>query len=186
MITRSLLAALTLLTACGGGDDDGSTALEGIYELDSWTSTTDTCNETGQPAFEETLYSHFFIRHDEFFGETYIPAVFCEMIDGCRSDAAETDTLFLTEFSFEEGNDADGWTGFRSILDSDTCSGMFYELLLTGDPGQNAVIERQVKSVTDVPKDAEGECDDAAAREQAADATCERRDLVIGSFAESI
>jgi hypothetical protein len=182
---RILLAiAIVALSACGG--DDSPTELEGIYQLSTWTANPDGCDQEGPPALEASSYSHFFVRHDQFFGEEFLVAVMCEDLEECRTDAADTDTLYIGQFLFEDGNDADGWLGFRSFLFSETCDGTVDEQILTGDAGSAVRIEQETKSVTAVPLDDEGECDSEAARAQAADLECEQLAVVTGTYLEAI
>jgi hypothetical protein len=186
MRTAPIVCCLTLLSACGGGDDDGGSALEGIFELESWTHNAAGCDEEGTPAFEESMYTHFFVRLDNFFGETLLNAVMCDDLDTCRTDAADTDTLFLGPFLFENGNDDDGWTGRSAILFGETCDGSVRTTVLTGEPGASIVIEQESRSVFQVGMTGEGECDDEAAYEQAEGEECEELTVVRGSFLEDI
>lgn len=185
-LTAIALLAATLV-ACGG-DDDPSTDLAGIYELAGWTANPDSCSEEGPPAFEATTYTHFFVRMDSFFGQSFVSVVPCDDLDGCRADAADTDTLFLgSGFILEAGNDDDGWTGTNTFLSgTDTCMGTVEDAVLTGAPEDAIEIRVEIKEVTDVPLDDEDFCDSDAAEELAADLPCTQLEVVTGTYLEGI
>ena len=182
------IASLLPLAACGGGDDGSMTALEGIYELASWTHNPDGCDGEGPATFEESNYSHFFIKREAFFGEEFVTTVFCSELDDCRAQAAEEDTLHIGNFAFDSGNDDDGWTGTSTILfnDDTSCMGSVLEATLTGTPGSAVRIDQEGVTVTDVPLAGEDECDDQAAYDQAAGLPCEELTVVMGTFLEEI
>jgi hypothetical protein len=186
LAAAALLFALTVL-GCGG-DDGASTALEGIYELASWTHNPDGCDGEGPAAFEESNYSHFFIKREAFFGEEFVTTVFCSEIDECRAQAAEEDTLHIGNFAFDSGNDDDGWTGTSAILfnDDTSCMGSVLEATLTGTPESAVRIDEEGVTVTDVPLGADDSCDDEAAYEQAAGLPCEELTVVMGTYLEGI
>ena len=185
-----LAAVLSTVTAvaCGGDDDGGSTALEGIYELASWTHNPDSCDSEGPAGFEESNYTHFFVKHESFFGEAFLTAVFCSEVDVCRADAADDDTIHIGNFAFDGGDDVAGWTGGSFVLSiGDTsCSGSVYQARLTGDPGASVRIDEETRTVSDVPLDDMGECQDQVAYDQAAGLPCEELSVVMGTFLEEI
>ena len=186
-----IAAALPFLAlaagGCGGDDDGGSTDLEGIYELASWTHNPDGCDQPGPAAAEESFYTHLFVRADSFFGEEFVSAIMCDTLDECRTMAADEDTLYLGNFTFEEGSDDDGWTGRSFILSvGDTCMGSVFEFVMTGNPHASVLINQETKTVTDVPVDDMGECVDQEAYDQAADLPCEELTVVAGIFLEAI
>jgi hypothetical protein len=188
---RNVLAiALPVLvvTACGGGDDGGSTELEGIYQLASWTHNPDSCDGEGPDAAEASFYTHFFVKFESFFGEDFVTTVFCDNIDDCRATAAEEDTIHIGNFAFDEGNDDEGWTGKSLFLTvEDTCMGPVYFATLTGDPGASVRIDEETRTVSDIPLDDSGDgCDEEAAYAQAEPLACEELTVVMGSFVEGI
>ncbi|HEU5059751.1 MAG TPA: hypothetical protein VFU21_24635 [Kofleriaceae bacterium] len=182
-----LFVTLIAAAACGG-DDGGSTDLEGIFELASWTHNPDDCGGEGPAAAEEGFYSHFFVRHDSFFGEEWVAAVTCEDLETCRTEAADEDTIYLGGFAFDSGDDDAGWTGASLVLSiGDTsCTGSVFEATLTGTAGESVRIEEETKTVTDVPLGAEGDCDSEAAYQQAAGLPCEQLTVVVGTYLEGI
>lgn len=184
---RLATALLCLATACGG-DDGGSTDLEGIFELASWTHNPDGCDGEGPATAEESFYTHFFVRHDSFFGEEFVAAVTCEDIDTCRSMASDEDTLYLGGFAFDQGNDDDGWTGDSSVLSigETSCMGSVFQATLTGAPGESVRIDEETKTVTDVPLGDEEDCDNEAAYDQADDLPCDELTVVMGTYVEGI
>ncbi len=176
-----------LLAAACGGDDDGDTALAGIYQLDSWTHNPDGCDQEGPAAFEQDEYSHLLVKHYSFFGEDWVSALTCADIDECRTKAADDETIYIEHFTFDGGGDGGGWTGrsfFPSI--SDTCEGPVFEFTMTGEPEQSIEIEEETKTVTGVPLDDMGDCQEDAAYEQAAGLPCEQLTVVSATYAEGI
>lgn len=187
-LSPAALLLLSALGACGGDDDGGSTDLEGIYELGSWTHNPDGCDEPGPAAAEAGFYTHFFVKHESFFGEDFITTVFCDDVDECRASAAEEDTLHIGNFAFDSGSDAMGWTGSSFVLSvgETSCSGSVFEATMTGNPHASVEIDEETKTVTDVPVDDMGECVDQEAYDQAADLPCEQLTVVGGIFLEEI
>jgi hypothetical protein len=179
---RAVLS-LMLVFVCGACDE-GSTELEGLYEVASWTINPDGCDVEGGPSPDGELYTHFFVRFDSFFGEEFVTAVLCTDVDECRADAAATGTFFLGAWAFDEGSDDDGWTGGRGLLD-DTCSGVVEELALTGAPAAEVRIEMTAATISDGPRDGDG-CELAGARALAAEQPCESLEVVVGTYLEAI
>jgi hypothetical protein len=177
---RSVLAVLTCLFGCGSSSD-----LEGVFELASWTTNTADCTSEGTPAFEQQQYSHFFVRQDDFFGLRLMNAVMCDSLSTCRTEAADQDTFYIGNFLFDQV-DPDGWTGARGYLADADCSGVVFEAHLSGVEGESIRIEEHSKTVTDVARDADGDCDFDAARAQAAPQACEALTVVTGVFVEAI
>ena len=189
-LIRAAVALFTLTAAACGGDDDGgsSTALEGIYQLASWTHNPDSCDGEGPAALEESSYSHFFVKHESFFGDEFVTTVFCSEVDDCRAEAADDDTIHIGNFAFDGGDDQAGWTGQSFVLSigDASCSGPVFEALMTGEPGASVRIDEETKTVSGVPLDDMGECQDQVAYDQAADLPCEELTVVMGSFLEEI
>ena len=185
---RLAAALLTTLIAACGGDDGGSTELEGIYTLESWTHNPDSCDGEGPAASEESSYTHFFVRFDSFFGEEFVAAVTCANLEECRADAADDDTLFLGGFFFDQGDDDGGWTGSSSVLSigETSCMGSVFQATLTGEAGASVRIDEETKTVSDVPLGAEDDCDNEAAYDQASDLPCEQLTVVSGTWLEGI
>ena len=188
-LTRVAAGLLTLTAvACGGDDDGGSTALEGLYELASWTHNPDGCDSEGPADFEESSYTHFFVKYESFFGEEILTTVFCSQVDDCRADAADDDTIHIGNFAFDGGDDDAGWTGksFLLSIGDASCSGSVYEARMTGDPGASVRIDEETRTVSGVPLDDMGECQDQLAYDQAAGLPCEELTVVMGTFLEEI
>jgi hypothetical protein len=178
---------LFMAAACGGGDDDGGTALAGIYTLDSWTHNPDGCDGEGPAAAEQDQYSHILVKHFSFFGEDWVGALPCEDLDECHTKAADDDTVYIEHFTFDGGGDGEGWTGASFVLSvGDTCEGPVFEYVMTGDPEQAIRIEEETKTVTGVPLDDMGDCQEEAAYDQAAGLPCEELTVVTATYAEGI
>ena len=177
-----------LAAACGGGDDDGGgTALAGIYQLASWTHNPDGCDAEGPAAFEQDQYTHVLVKHFSFFGEDWVSALTCADIEECRTKAADDDTVYIEHFTFDGGGDAEGWTGKSFFLSvGDTCEGPVFEYVMTGETGQSIEINEETKTVSGVPLDDMGDCDENAAYDQAADLPCEELTVVTATYAEDI
>lgn len=180
----SVLVVSALWCSAGCGDDES--ALQGIFAIERWTANPAGCDAEGPAAPEEAQYSHFFVRDDNFFGEQFLVAVTCSDLASCRTMAAETDTLFLGGFFFESGDDDAGWTGTNGYLGGDTCDGEVNATGLTGESGAAVTLRRESRTVTEVPKNGDGECDLDAAFAQAEDQPCERLEVVTGGFVEGL
>lgn len=168
------------LVGCGSSSD-----LEGVFELASWTTNAESCASDGEPALEQQEYSHFFVREDDFFGLRLMNAVMCDSLTSCRMEAADEDTFFIGNFLFDQVTE-DGWTGARGYLASADCSGVVFEAHMSGVDGESIRIEEHSKTVTDVARDSDGDCDFDAARAQAAPQPCEALTVVTGVFVEGI
>ena len=186
LIAISIAPLLPLGAACGG-DDDSMTALEGLYQLASWTHNPDGCDGEGPPAVEEATYSHFFIRDDSFTGDEIISAVMCGDLEECRNEAADSDTRY-GGIVFYSGSDDEGWKALDSILSpsGETCRGQVFASTLTGEAGSAVRIDREARSVTDIPLDDTGECQVGADFQQAESLPCEELTVVMGTFLEEI
>jgi hypothetical protein len=185
---RTALVASLLSLAAGCGDGDAFTELEGMYELASWTHNQDGCGEEGPASAEQSLHTHFFVRHDTYLGEEILDAVMCDDLDACRTMAADQDTVVDSDFLFASGNDNDGWTGASSRLSTGeaSCAGSVFDLRLTGDRGASVRIDEESRSVSDVPLDDTGECQVGAEFEQASGLPCEQLTVVVGTYVEPI
>ena len=172
------------LAACGGGGGSSS-AFDGIYTLDSWTQNQTSCDTPGGPAPFGSDNTHFFVRRDEFFGETVVNAIMCEDLETCRQKGNDRETIYIGQFYFEDGNDTDGWTANISYLFPPDCDGTVGRVKLTGTPGTSVTIRKEEVTVTGVGMDGE-DCDEQAAEEQAADKPCESLELVEGTFLEAL
>lgn len=179
---RPALVLFFVLSACGESD----TALEGIYSIATWTDNQMGCDAEGPAAFQADNYSHFFIRHEAFLGERFVTMPLCSTLDECRTTAADSDTLYFGNYGFETGNDDDGWVGVRGFLAGAECTGELDMLTLTGTSEASVRIERQTKSVSNVPKDGDGDCDFDAAEDQAVPQPCERLEVLTGTYLERI
>ncbi|HET6612034.1 MAG TPA: hypothetical protein VFG83_08605 [Kofleriaceae bacterium] len=185
MSTRIIMVlSLLSLALAGCGGDDGS-ELEGIYTLASWTTNPDSCTEEGGPDIEADGYTHFFVRKDSFFGQSFIAAVMCADLEECRTKAADKDTLYIGQFTFDENGDG-GWTGTSTFLFGEDCAGTVSTFVLTGDPGVSVRIDSKGRAVTNVPKDSDGFCDTDAAEAQAEGQPCDQLTVVTGDFLEGI
>lgn len=173
-----------VLAACGGGGGSSS-ALEGIYTLDSWNGNSTSCDSATEPALGAGSDTHFFVRRDEFFGESFISAVMCEDLATCQQKANDGDTLYIGQFYFEEGNDTDGWTANISYLFPPDCDGTVARVTMTGTPGVSVSIRKEEVTVGPAGMDGD-DCDERAAEEEAAGKACESLELVEGTFVEAI
>src|SRR5687768_947948 len=105
---RSRFLGLTILAACGGGND-GLTAHEGVYAVATWTSNPTACDAEG-PSIAEIQDPFFFIKSESFFGEQFINVNACPTVGECQADARDDDTLHIGQWGFQSGSDADGWS----------------------------------------------------------------------------
>lgn len=183
----ALAIPLLLASACGGGDDGGDTALAGIYELDAWTHNPDGCDLEGPAAPEQDQYSYVLVKHYSFLGEDFVSALTCADFAECRTKADDDDTIYVERFAFDGGGDADGWTGRSFFLSvGDTCEGPVFEHVMTGGPEDWLRIEEETRTVSGVPLDDTGDCDEEAAYSQAETVPCEELTVVSATFVEAI
>jgi hypothetical protein len=184
----AVVIPVLLAAACGGDDDGGGdTALAGIYELVSWTHNPDGCDQEGPASFEQDQYTHVLVKHYSFFGEDWVSALTCADLDECHTKAADDDTVYIEHFTFDGGGDDEGWTGRSFFLAvGDTCEGPVSAFSMTGEPGESIRIEEEIKTVSGVPLDDMGDCDEEAAYQQAAGLPCEELTVVSATYLEDI
>lgn len=183
--TLTFLTALFSL-ACS---DDGS-ALQGIYQLDTWTESEMGCTTEGPSVLDTSGLTHLYIKEVDFFGQSFLFASLCVDLADCRERGTDDETIDLgaNSYSFESGSDSSGWTGDGYIIGGSggTCSGEVFSFRLS-DEGDGVVrIENEITEVNDIPNDSEGFCDSDAAQEAAEGMPCARWEVLTGTFLESV
>jgi hypothetical protein len=179
MKTAGLFACL-LLISCG--DDDG-TALEGVYEISTWTENPDGCDVEGPSVLPHPFgTTHFYVKNDSFFGQSFVNVVGCEGVPDCQEEAKEVrfDLSFFGNLA--SGSDDAGWRN-----DDGSCGGGsidYPELLMLEDGEGQIVLEAQIKSLDDPPRDSEGFLDCEAGYAQVASLPCERLEVIKGSLVD--
>jgi hypothetical protein len=154
------------------GCDDDLTALEGVYEIQTWTENTTGCDSDGDSILEERSDDHFYLKAENLFGQEFLNLVLCEGLDTCLTTAAE-DTINLG-FGLDSGSDGAGWTGSGYTLGgSDTCSGEVRNNSLVESEAGQLRFEIRRTFVEDVPLDSDGFCDSDAAIAAAESQGCE-------------
>ena len=182
MKTPGLLACL-LLISCG---DDGGTALGGVYEISAWSENPDSCDVEGPSVLPHPFgTTHFYIKNESFFGESFVNVVGCEGVPDCQEQAKDI-SIDLSFFgNLASGNDDDGW---RS--DDSSCGGggtIDYPELLMRQGGENQVVlEAQIKSLDDPPEDSDGFLDCEAGYAQVASLPCEKLEVITGSLVDGL
>jgi hypothetical protein len=186
MTTKRIIgiaAALLLAPACGGGE---TTALEGIYEVQSWTLNEAGCEAEGASVLADQNETFFYLKTESFFGQEFVNLVFCASAEECSSLASDDSTINLG-FGFEEGSDSSGWRGQGYTLGgSDTCSGEVRNNELTEVEEGSLRFRVERSFVEDVPLDGEGFCDEDAAIRQAESKGCESLEVVGASFVQGL
>lgn len=168
--TLALPSELTALVLSGCGED--LTALEGIYEIQTWTESATGCDSDGDSILAMQTDDHFYPKAENLFGQEFLNLVLCEGREACAALAAE-DTINLG-FGLDSGGDSQGWTGSGYTLGgSATCSGEVRDNQLSETSGGELRFEIRRTFVEDVPLDNEGFCDSDAAIEMAASQGCE-------------
>ena len=117
----SLISALFLLSslsACGGGPSDS--AFLGIYEITSWTETTDSCDNEATSVLEEKTSSETLVLIDacsfSFPGvgsDSWINVTQCSDVSDCDEERCEGNTINISFGHFgmlANGSDSEGWT----------------------------------------------------------------------------
>lgn len=167
-ILASLAVAALSLMACDGE----LSALEGVYEIQSWTENTTDCASDGESIIDTMSDDHFYVKAENLFGQEFLNVVHCEGLAACSAQAAE-DTINLG-FGLDSGSDGAGWTGSGYTLGgSESCSGEIRNNQLTESADGSLRFEIRRTFVEDVPLDSEGFCDSDAAIEMAASQGCE-------------
>jgi hypothetical protein len=100
---------LTVAETSGGSTLDSD--LVGVYDIDSYQSSSlDTCDELTEVSPSPDMLVLYPVVPNDPMDQTWIGGVFCQSLEGCR-DAARGMSGFLN-YSFNQGNDQDGWLGF--------------------------------------------------------------------------
>lgn len=160
------------LAMLAGGCDGDLTALEGVYEIQTWSVNEVGCDTDGDSVLEERTDDHFYLKAENLFGQEFLNLVLCEGLETCLVTAAE-DTINLG-FGLDSGSDGAGWTGSGYTLGgSDTCSGEVRSNSLIETTGGQLRFEIRRTFVEDVPLDGEGFCDSDAAIAAAESQGCE-------------
>jgi len=161
-------AAALALSAC----DSELTALEGVYQIQSWTENTTDCASDGDSIIDTENDDHFYVKAENLFGQEFLNIVLCEGLAACSAQAAE-DTINIG-FGLDSGSDGGGWSGSGYTLGgSDSCSGEIRDNRLTETSAGLLRFEIRRTFVENVPLDSEGFCDSDAATDMAASQGCE-------------
>ena len=175
--------AFLLLLGCG---DDGGTSLSGVYEINTWTENPDGCDTEGPSVLPHPFgTTHFYIKNESFFGQSFVNVVGCEGVADCQEQAMDL-SIDLSFFgNLASGNDDDGWRN-----DDSSCGGGstidYPELLMSEVSEGQIVLEAQIKSLDDPPRDSEGFLDCEAGYAQVASLPCERFEVIQGSLVEGL
>lgn len=168
-----LLICFTAASASAlAGCDSEFSALEGVYEIQSWTENTIDCASDGDDVIASKSDDHFYVKAENLFGQEFLNVVQCEGLAACSALAAE-DTINLG-FGLDSGSDGAGWTGSGySLGGSESCSGEVRNNRLTETSAGVLRFEIRRTFVENVPLDSDEFCDSDAAIEMAAAQGCE-------------
>ncbi len=182
---RALGLLVILNLACCGGDG-ATTSFEGVYEISTWTENPDACDAEGPSVLPAPFgTTHFYVKNDSFFGQSFINVVGCDSVAECQEKAMEVffDLSFFGPLF--TGNDDDGWRN-----DDSSCGGggtiEYPELLMRSDSEGAIVLEAQIKTLDDPPEDDEGFLDCEAGFAQVAPLPCEKLVVVRGSLVDAL
>jgi hypothetical protein len=168
-LSLGILALAAFATSACGED---LTALEGVYQIQTWTENTTDCASDGESIIDAKSEDHFYVKAENLFGQEFLNIVHCEGLAACSAQAAE-DNINLG-FGLDSGSDGAGWSGSGySLGGSETCSGEIRANRLTETSAGILRFEIRRTFVVDVPLDSEGFCDSDAAIEIAAGQGCE-------------
>lgn len=179
MRNAGLLLSLVLIS-CGGGD--GGTALDGVYEITAWSENPDGCDAEGPSVLPHPFgTTHFYVKNESFVGRSFVNVVACTGLSGCQAEATET-TFDLSFFGpMVSGNDDDGWRN-----DDSSCGGggtiEYPERLMRSESEGILVLEAQIKTLDDPPRDDEDFLDCEAGYALVAPLPCEELVVVRGSL----
>lgn len=175
-----LIGALAALGGCGG---DSGSAFEAVYTISVWTENPAACTEGASilPQPDTAI----FIKHENFLGTRFLNGVRCSDVAECVNEAQDDETLQLGGYTFEDGNDANGWSGgffYGFPADDGTCTGDFEQHVLTGEAGVEIRIESRTVPVGPIPGDGEGGCEYQTAKEAARDGTCTALAVLVATY----
>ena len=188
---KSLTAALGTLAlfssaiSCGDSDEALS-SLYGIYELSAWNENDVSCGDDGPSVLADKIEKYLVVKEGEFFVK-FVSAEACENLEACRAVAVD-DTLNLSAYLFNEGNDSDGWTGERASAfgSGDSCSGDFTQFTMTSPESGVVEIVTQNHSVEDVGRDADDFCDLDEVETRGPTEPCTARQLMRATLVEKL
>lgn len=171
------LLALCLLAGCGGEFSE----LPGIYQVTAATDNPAGCDVEGPSVLDSTT-PFLFGRVEEFFGTEFLGFNECADLAACRL-AAQTDDVLLSNYSFTEGSDADGWTSTStfSFGSGGTCGGA----VVTGRLTKTAMGIRIESRTQDVEFQA-AECTTDGAEAAAEGTPCDQLATVDATFVEAL
>jgi len=172
LCTTVLFALAASALAVGCGSDDGS-ALEAIYEVDTWTRNDTSCDTEGSDILSTQSNTTFYIRWENFLGTKFLNLKFCDSVADCETLAGDDSTINIGRYGFDQGSDGDGWSSgyYAGFASGDTCDGDYIEATLTGDDTSVRVEIRATPAGGFAP-DADGFCDDEAGRQAAQGQPC--------------
>ncbi len=171
---------------CCGGDEGVSTSLEGVYEINTWTENPDGCDAEGPSVLPNSFgTTHFYVKNENFFGQSYVGVVACDGVAACQVKAEE---VFIDLFFFGPlvlGNDDEGWRN-----DDSSCGGggtiPYPDLLMLPDGEDAVLLESRIKTLDDPPEDDEGFLDCEAGFAQVAALPCEKLVVVSGTLVDAL
>lgn len=172
-------AALCVLALAACGDEGASTALEGIYAVGTWTENPTACDAEG-PSVAPLNDPFVYVKLESFFGSEFLNVVNCDDEADCDARASDDDTIHLSGFAFDLGNDRDGWTSHSSAGFGDTpdCTGFVTDGRLTSAEPSIRIEKRR----TDSAPFSDAECSDEAAEAAAAGQPCADLEVVVATF----
>ncbi len=171
------LCTITLAALVFPACDSELSALEGVYEVQTWTENETSCASDGDSIIDMEVDDHLYVKAENLFGQEFLNVVTCEGLADCSAQAAE-DTIHLG-FGLDSGSDGNGWTGSGYTLGgSETCSGQIRNNRLSETSDGLLRFEIRRTFVEDVPLDSEGFCDSDAAIESATGQGCESIEVI--------
>jgi|SRR5688572_30746502 hypothetical protein len=175
-------AALALaLAACGGGI---STDLEGIYEIDTWTSNSAGCETEGTSVLASQSQQRFYLRSESYFGADFLNVALCTTDTACATEAA-TGGIEFDGWAFEDGSDGAGWRGTftAATVTGGECQGPVSDDVLRSPADGMLRIESRFRESRTFAPDGDGFCNSDDAIAAAAGEPCVRFDVVTATFA---
>jgi hypothetical protein len=121
-----LTLVVALSAGCGGSDSNANVAQDGVYEITSWTSSSESCDTEGTDQTSNHLETtHFFVKS---FGGGRVEIVGCSDASDCQTKANDP---FYGQDSFGSVRSS----GYGPECVSESSSGTVTELRLEDENG---------------------------------------------------
>lgn len=188
----SLLALATqiwffALTGCSGSGL--GTALQGIYQISSWTENNSGCAAEGPSILADNTNKYLWLKLQNFFVD-FLAGVGCPDLTTCRKDAKEGFIPLFGSWIFSEGSDTAGWKGnfiqAGTISTPGKCAGSVVDFNLS-QTGQGAIqIRIETRQSDEFAANSKNECTTDDAERAAKGKPCSKLEVIRATFVEKL